>query len=132
VRKRFVKNDVKDIAARPLTKQESGWVREILETSEEWRDADIGNTRVIAEGPCDQGISLLLQAPAPEKPGQPREAGYIGRLVICTADDSMIEVRLNQSDGRLRELFVLFVDPKHPNRALPATWVEVSHEAIAI
>src|ERR1035438_5746417 len=46
--------------------------------------------------------------------------------------DSMIEVRLNQSDGRLRELFVLFVDPKHPHRGLPATWTEVSHDAIAM
>jgi hypothetical protein len=128
----FVKSDVKDIPARPLTEQEYGWLREILETSEEWRDADIGNTRVIAEGPCDQGISFLLQAPAPENPRQPCGASYIGRLVICTADDSMIEVRLNQSDGRLRELFVLFVDPKHPHRGLPATWTEVSHDAIAM
>lgn len=127
-----MKNEVKDIAARPLTKQESEWVREILATSEEWRDADIGNTQVIAEGECDQGISFLLQAPEPEHPRHPHEASYIGRLVICTTDNSVIEVRLSQSDGRLRELFVLFVDPKHPHRGLPASWTEVSHDAIAM
>lgn len=125
-------NDVREIPARPLTKQEYGWLREILETSEEWRDADISQTHVIAQGPCDEGTSFLLQASDPENPRHPGGAGYIGRLVICTADDAMIEVRLSQSDGRLRELFVLFVDPKHPDRSLPATWTEVSHEAIVM
>lgn len=125
-------SDVKEIEARPLTKQESDWIHEILQTSEEWRDADTSRTQVIAQGPCDEGLSFLLQAPDPENPKRARGAGYIGRLVICTADDSMVEVRLTQADGRLRELFVLFVDPKHPHRSLPGSWTEVSHEAIAM
>ena len=124
---------VKDIEARPLTKRESDWILEILQTSEEWRDADISRTQVIAQGPCDEGLSFVFQSPDPENPyGSEGGAGYIGRLVICTADDSMIEIRLTQGDGRLRDLFVLFVDPKHPNRSLPESWTEVSHEAIAM
>ena len=87
--------------------------------SEEWRDADTSRTQVIAQGPCDEGLSFVLRATDPENPRSERGAGYIGRLVICTADDSMIEVRLTQADGRLSELFVLFVDPKHPSRRLP-------------
>lgn len=124
--------DVKEIEARPLTKQESDWLREILQTNEEWKDADISRTKVTAQRPCDEGLSILLRAPDPENSKPMRGAGYIGRLVICTADDSMIEVRLTQAEGRLQELFLLFVDPKHPHRSLPASWTEVSHEAIAM
>jgi hypothetical protein len=80
-----MENDVKEIDPRPLTEQESAWTREILQTSEEWKDADISHTQVIAEGPCDEGIGILLRAPKPEtsKPG-PME-GYIGRVEIGRA-----------------------------------------------
>src|SRR5208283_686927 len=125
-----MENCVKEIEPRPLTERESTWIREILQTSEEWRDADISKTRVIAEGPCDEGISILLRAPEPENPKPGLTAGYIGRVVICTDDASVIEVRLTQSEGRLHELFVLFVDPKHPRRSLPESWTEVSHQAV--
>jgi hypothetical protein len=124
--------DIKEIQARPLTKRESDWIGEILQTSKEWRDADSSRTQVTAQGSCDEGLSFVLQAPGPENPRSGRGAGYIGRLVICTTDDSMIEVRLTQADARLRELFVLFVDPKHPSRSLPESWAEVSHDAIAM
>ena len=127
-----MKCDVKEIEARPLTKHESDWIREILQTSEEWRDADTSWTQVIAPGSCDEGVSFVLRAPDPENPKSERGASYIGRLVIWTADDSMIEVRLTQANGRLSELFVLFVDPKHPSRRLPESSAEVSHEAIAM
>lgn len=127
-----MKDDVRGIEPRPLTERESEWIREILQTSEEWRGADISRTQVIGEGPCDEGISILLQAPEPENSKAGSMADYIGRLVICTDDDSVIEVRLTQSYGKLNELFVLFVDPKHPRRKLPASWIEVSHEAFGL
>lgn len=59
-------------------------------------------------------------------------AGFIGRVVIVTVDGSLIEVRLDQVNGRLQELFVLFVDPKQPDRTLPDEWVETSHEVHAL
>ena len=127
-----MKNDVKDIEPRPLTDREAGWIREILWTTEDWKDADISKTRVIAEGPCDEGLSFLLRASEPEnaKPGP--MMGYIGRLCIITDDGSFIEVRLTQSNRMLYELFVLFVDPKHLRRKLPESWTEVSHEAYSL
>lgn len=127
-----MKNNVQEIEARPLTKLESDWILEILGTKGEWSGADIKQTKVVAQGPCDDGLSLILRAPDPENPKLAKEAGYVGRLVICTADDSLIEVRLSQAGGRLDELFVLFVDPKHPDRKLPESWTEISHEAIAM
>ena len=123
-------NEVKAIKPRPLTDREAAWIREILQTNEEWKDADISKTQVVAEGPCDEGLSMLLRAPGPEnhKPGAVE--GYIGRLWIKNNDGSVIEVRLTQSARRLQELFVLFVDPKNPRRRLPESWIEVSHEAL--
>lgn len=122
---------VKDIDPRPLTR-EGQWVREILQTSADWSDADISRTKVIAEGPCDEGVSIRLQAPEAETRHPQAQAGYIGRIVIINADDSLIEIRLTHSRGSLDELFVLFVDPKDPHRKLPENWTEVSHEAFAL
>jgi len=127
-----MKDDVKEIEPRSLTNREEGWIREILQTNEEWREADISKTHVVAEGPCDEGLSILLRAPEPENSKLGPMAGYIGRLWIQNDDDSVIEVRLTQSNRRLHELFVLFVDPKHPGRQLPESWTEVSHQALSM
>ena len=127
-----MKCDVRNIEPRTLTTRESAWVREILQTAPDWKDADISRTQVIAEGPCDEGISIRLRAPQPENSTPDPTAGYIGRIVICTDEGSLIEVRLTQSGGRLDELFVLFVDPKHPRRTLPSNWTERSHEALGM
>lgn len=124
--------NIKEIHPRPLTKREERWIREILQTSDEWKGADISKTQVVAEGPCDEGLSFLLHAPQPQHPNPGSAAGYIGRIVIWNNDNTFIEVRLDQVDGKLRELFVLFVDPKHPQRGLPDSWVEVSHEATSM
>jgi hypothetical protein len=126
---RNMKDEVKAIEPRSLTDREAGWIREILQTNEEWQNVDISKTQVVAEGPCDEGISILMQAPEPENPKPGPMDGYIGRLWINNDDGSVIEVRLTQSDRRFHELFVLFVDPKHPRRKLPESWTEVSHEA---
>ena len=124
----IMQNDVRSIEPRPLSEQESVWIREIVQTNEEWKDADLSNTQVVAEGPCDEGLSMVLRQPE-ENERLGSSAGYIGRLVICTDDNCFIEIRLTYSGKRLHELFVLFVDPKHPKRTLPKSWKEVSHEA---
>ncbi|MGO9520346.1 MAG: hypothetical protein ACLPND_25190 [Candidatus Korobacteraceae bacterium] len=127
-----MENDVKDIEPRPLTEREAAWILEILQTSDTWKTTDVSRTQVVAEGPCDEGLSILLRAPEPENSNPSEKAGYIGRICIINDDDSYIEVRLTHLEGRLHELFVLFVDPEHPNRPLPASWTEVSHEAFGI
>lgn len=121
----------KRIEPRSLSEREAGWIRDILQVNDEWRDADISKTQVVAEGPCDEGISIRLQAPAPENPkAKPVES--VGELWIQTDDDSTINVQLSQFEGRLRELYVLFIDRKHPKRKLPESWTEVSREAVNV
>jgi hypothetical protein len=118
----------KNIEPRSLTQREAGWIRDIVQANDEWQDADISRTQVVAEGPCDEGISIRLQAPEPENPkAKPVES--VGELWIQTDDGSSINVQLSQFEGRLRELYVLFFDPKLRNRKLPETWTEVSREA---
>jgi hypothetical protein len=119
---------VKNTEPRPLSEREAAWIRGILRANDEWRDANISRTQVVAEGPCDEGISIRLQAPEPENPrAKPVES--VGELWIQTDDGSSINVQLSQFEGRLREIYVLFVDPKHRTRKLPETWTEVSREA---
>lgn len=126
-----MKNDVREVKPRPLTEREAGWIREILQTRGEWKDADISKTEVIAEGPCDEGLSIVLRDPEQNLKAA-SVSGYIGRIWITNNDGSIIEVRLTFSDRRLNELFVLFVDPKHPKRTLPESWTELSHQASSL
>ena len=115
---------------RPLTNRESNWIIEILQANDDWKACDISRTRVFAERPCDEGISILLRAPEPENSKTGLLTGYLGRILIFTDDDCMLEVQLTQFGGRLNELYVLFSDPKHPERRLPDSWKEVSHEVL--
>ncbi len=124
-----MKNDVKEIEPRSLTAREGGWIREILQANEEWRDADISRTQVVAEGPCDEGISFRLRAPEPENPKPVAREGSVGNVWIHTDDNCSINIQLSQWNGRLQEMYVLYIDPKHPRRTLPESWTEVSHEA---
>ena len=121
----------KKIEPRPLTQREAGWIRDILHVNPEWCDANISRTQVVAEGLCDEGVSIRLQAPEPEVPkAKPVES--VGELWIQTDDGSSINVQLSQFEGRLRELYVLFFDPKRRTRTLPETWTEVSREAAKV
>jgi hypothetical protein len=124
--------ELKEAMPRPLTQRETRWIRDILNVNEEWRDADISKTQVVSYGPCDEGVSIMLQAHEPENPKSKSRRPSIGSLWIQVDDGSIIDVQLSQSDGRLKEIYVLFVDPKHPKRTLPETWTEVSHEATDI
>jgi hypothetical protein len=124
-------NEPKEIKPRPLTERETGWLRDILQVNEAWRAADISRTKVVAEGPCDEGVSIRLEAPEPENPKSSRRES-VGELWITTADGCSINVQLSQFEGRLRELYVLFFDPKQRRRTLPESWVEISREATDI
>jgi hypothetical protein len=114
---------------RPLTEREKDWIGDILKANDEWRDADISRTQVVAEEPGEEGVSFVLQAPEPENPEAKSRRASVGELWIQTEDGSSINVQLSQFEGRLTEIYVLFVDTKNPKRKLPETWTEVSREA---
>jgi hypothetical protein len=112
-------DEVQEIEPRSLTEREMGWIHDILQVNEEWREADISKTQVVAEGPCDEGVIIRLQAPEPENPKAKSQRESVGELWIQTEDGCSINVQLSQFEGRLRELYVLFFDPKLRNRKLP-------------
>ena len=121
--------DGDDVKVRPLSEREAGWIRDILKANDEWRNADISRTQVVAEEPSEEGISFMLQAPDPENPETASRRESVGELWINTDDRCTVNVQLSQAEGRLRELYVLFVDPKEPKRRLPKSWTEISREA---
>jgi hypothetical protein len=124
-------DQVQEIEPRSPSEREAGWLHDILRANEAWRAADISRTKVVAEGPCDEGVSIRLEAPEPENPKSSRRES-VGELWITTADGCSINVQLSQFEGRLRELYVLFFDPKQRRRLLPESWVEISREATDI
>jgi hypothetical protein len=113
---------------RDLTAREIGWIKEILQTDEQWANSDIRHTLVVAEGPVDEGVGIQLSAPQPENSQTTSREGLIGQIWINTDDNCSINIQLSQWHGQLRELYILFVDPKHARRTLPESWAEVSHQ----
>jgi hypothetical protein len=122
--------NLRRIEPRPLTEREATWIRDILQVNEDWREADISRTLVVAEELGKEGVSFVLQAPEPENPKAKLKGESVGSLWINTDDGGTINVQLSQFEGRLKEMYVLFVDAKNPKRGLPETWTEVSREAV--
>jgi len=89
--------EVREIEPRPLTDREAGWICEILRVNDEWREADISKTRVVAEGPGAEGIRIVLRAPEPENPRAKSRRESVGELWINTDDNCTINVQLSQS-----------------------------------
>jgi hypothetical protein len=132
--RRSSESRVSEITPRPLNECEMNWIQDILHASEGWSDADLSRTLVTAEGPCDEGRSLILKADQPHNPDRSARSSSIGELWIQTSDGSVINIQLSQSDGYLRELYVLFVGPKRFMRrradTLPDTWKETSRQSV--
>lgn len=131
-----VVDDVREIEEpRSLNARELDLIRAILCTNEEWKDADLSRTKVVAEGNCGRnGTSwcAILRAPEPENLQARSQRESVGQLWINTDDGAVINVQLSQSEGRLEELYLLFVDTKDPKRKIPERWVETSREAVNI
>jgi hypothetical protein len=120
----------KSITPRPLLLQEKSWIREIMHCNSRWADADLGNAQVVAQ--CDCGTAncktIYLHSAEPQNPSLTGTKGYIGRIEIRTADDFGITVTLDQKDGHLSELYVLFLDLQQPgDRQPPDKWEEKAH-----
>jgi hypothetical protein len=130
--RRSTESRVTEITPRRLNEREMNWVQDILRASDGWNDADLSRTFVTAEGPCDEGRSTILTADEPQKPIRSAQRSSTGELWIQTSDGSIINVQLSQSDGYLRELYVLFVDPKNLKRKLPDTWTETSRQRVGL
>lgn len=126
-----MKEALKEITPRLLSEREAGWIRDILRVNNEWQDADISHTQVIAEGTLDEGVAYKLHAPQPENARKPpRES--VGNLWIETENDGTVNIQLSQHEGRLKELYVLFIDSSDRKRDLPETWFEKSRRAVDI
>ena len=74
--------DVKAITPRALTDREVGWIKEILQVSRSWQDADITRTQVVAEGFYGVSPCFKLRAPTPENPSFQSAEEAVGSVWI--------------------------------------------------
>ena len=122
--------EVKEIAPRPLSEREAGWIHDILHVIPDWQQADLSCIRVVAEGMEAEGYSIVLKSPKPENPSWKSAHDILGQLWIETENRLTVNVQLSQSEGELRELYVLILDSKARTVRLPTAWKEVSRQAI--
>ncbi len=123
-------DEVSEIAPRPLSERETGWVRDILQVVPEWHGADFSETRVVAEGMNNEGYIIILRSPTPENPRWKSSHSILGQLWIQTEDRLTINIQLFQWNGQLHELYVLVLDSKARNLRPPAAWIEISRQPV--
>jgi hypothetical protein len=111
-------DEVSAVSPRSLSDRELSWVQSMVGASRGWEMADLSRTRVVAEGPNSEGITYVLEAPAPENPGVNSVRSSIASLWIQTTDQLTITIQLAERQGRLQELYVLLVDTKHPRHLI--------------
>ena len=123
---------VKEIGPRPRRdpEREIGWIRQIAEVNPDWRDADFSKTMAVAEGPNAEGFSIELQAPEPEIPAvaEPTRNGWA--TLDRDGRQRRHNLQLSQFSGSLQEIYIICIDSRGRNRALPEKWNEVSREAV--
>jgi hypothetical protein len=132
-RSALLTDEVVEIEPRSLSEIESSWVQSMLNASVGWENADISQTKVVAEGSNSEGILFVLQASSPENPGAKSIRNSVAHLWIQTADLLTANVQLAEWEGRLQELYLLIIDQKNPRRlirSMPDQWVEVSREIV--
>ena len=120
---------LKPISPRPLTARESGWIHDIVRVNPLWRDTDTSRTQVVEEGLVDEGVAFVSNTDVPENAQAKGTRESVGNLWIQLSDGAAINVQLSHVDGRLKELYLLVIDPTNPHRQFPNDWVEVSREA---
>lgn len=108
---------------RPLTRQELGWINEILTANPEWADVTISELETEAQCTCGCR-SLVLKLPEhPQNPKAIDRVGPIGVIDIITKEGEAISVLLHALHGSLSILEVvgLGIDK------VPEQWEEISH-----
>jgi hypothetical protein len=126
-----VVDSVQDIEPRALNARELDLISSILHLHEEWKNLDLSTTRVVAEGYYGRNgtdFRTLLQSPALEIPVTKPDRDGVGQLWINLDDGSVINAQLTQSEGHLDELYLIYVNTRHPKRRLPDAWNETSRE----
>lgn len=115
----------RDIVPRPLGARERSWIQEILQSHAGWADVDLTQTQVVGECSCGECNTVYLDSPSAQNPRLAGTRGYIGRIEIRTNDEFGITITLDQSGGKLSELYVSSLDlSPSGNRRIPAVWTE--------
>jgi hypothetical protein len=95
-------DEVVAIPPRSLSDIELSWIQSMLKASTGWETSDISQTKVVAEGPNSEGISFVLQAPAPENSGAKLSQSCVANLWIQTADQLTVNVQLAEWEDNCR------------------------------
>jgi hypothetical protein len=117
-----------EIPRRPLTAQEAGWIRELVQANTQWADVKITDLHVVGECMCGCR-SIVLEKPA--KPQNPKLIGHQGLVGEIELDvkihgkDDVISVLLHFAEGSLSLLEVVWYNFPDP---IPPAWTEVSRQ----
>jgi hypothetical protein len=122
---------VNEVAPRQLTPSETDWIEEILRATPGCEDVTLSDTFVVAEGPHAEGYTIVLHSARPQL-AERNGTDTTGNLWIDTGDRHSVNVQLSQGDGKLQEIYVLYIDPKHPRRLFPERWTEVSRSVTGL
>ena len=115
-----------DVEPRPLTAEETDWVRAIVLSNPQWADVELKNLRVV--GKCTCGCrSVVLGEPAePQNPrvmGHQGPVGQINLTIKLNNHEDVVTVLLHFERGSLSLLEVVWYNFPKP---VPRSWTEIN------
>lgn len=114
------------VPIRPPTPQEQEWIREIVLSSPQWADAELGDLFVVAACTCGCRSVVIEAPPQPQNPKLLNHQGLVGGIdlgVKVGGKDDVITVLLHFAQGSLSLLEVVWYNFPEP---VPSSWTETS------
>lgn len=114
------------VEPRPLTAEETDWVREIVLANPQWADVELADLRVSAECTCGCR-SVVLKEPAKvqnsKMVGHQGPVGQMDLSIKINGREDVVTVLLHFARGSLSVLEVVWYNFPEP---VPRSWTEVS------
>ena len=120
-----------EVVPRPLTLQETEWVREIVLSNPQWADVELTNLRVVAECTCGCRSVVLEKPPQAQNSRLIGHQGLVGALELgikLDGQEDVITVLLHFAEGSLSLLEVVWYNFPEP---IPRSWTEISRTVSA-
>jgi len=120
-----------EVVPRPLTSQETEWVREIVLCNPQWADVKLTNLEVIAECTCGCRSVVLKQPTQAQNSKLIGHQGLVGEIqlgVNVNGHEDVISILLHFAEGSLSLLEVVWYNFPAP---VPHSWIELTRAVSA-
>ena len=119
-----------DIAKRPATDEEAGWISDLVSANPEWKSVTVQPLFVIGMCRCGCRSIVLDQPKEAQNPSLIGHQGLVAKMSMTICFDGkmdVVSVLLLHAGGSLSTLEVVWYNFPDP---IPLSWIEINREIL--